>query len=765
MKIESIALKGFIGIKKGLGLDSISLDLSGLSGLVALAGPNGRGKSSFLENLQPYRTLASRKRSLQHHVFLRDSSRDLTFHLNGDQYRTLIKIDSNSEKQEGFIWKNGSPQVNGKVREYDRYIEDLLGSEELFFASIFCAQNSRKLSDMTTGDLKKLFAEFLRLDLLIAYEQTAKQAGTVLNTRVFQINQETDRLRKAVEGKDRLQDLLMVQIEQNEEHTEMVGHYRFMLLESEKALISAREAATRNDGHRQRVKDLEEQKGKINEENMADLKATAALADKTEISINAVIDGINKCKAILSKKEAIQAAVEKEKTFKQNIENLTLELSEIQESMSTLTSSLHEREKALTNLRADLKSLTQAPEIKLLEGKLTSLKESVAALDLRDPACQSTTCRFIVSALEAQKQIPEIERSISEKKAAASSQIQGKKGEIAELEKSVKADNILHQEKSNRISAAKTTLTSAKAHLVQAEALAKDAPQMEITESRMADLIEKQEYLTAQVNSAKEGLIARREERGDKVIDLNLKIESVMKEIDHQADEKVKGLLGTITGIKDDIAKYEKKITDTLAQVATIEAKIKEIESHEKALIDAEDRQRRIVSEISEWSYLQIACGKKGIQALEIDSVAPLITGYANALLQKTFGPTFTVRFRTQDPETGKEVLDILVIREDGTEVLLDDLSGGEKVWVLKSLRLAMTLVSKQKSGKLFGTALADEEDGALDVENAQNFVHLYRAFMEQGDFGTAYFISHKPECVAMADHVLEFNRRGIEVE
>lgn len=52
----SLTLKGFRGIRDGLGLDVLTLDLERLAGdaaLVALAGTNGRGKSTILDNLHP----------------------------------------------------------------------------------------------------------------------------------------------------------------------------------------------------------------------------------------------------------------------------------------------------------------------------------------------------------------------------------------------------------------------------------------------------------------------------------------------------------------------------------------------------------------------------------------------------------------------------------------------------------------------------------------------------------------------------------------
>ncbi len=137
MKIESLRLKNFIGIQRGLSLPEISIDFSKRAGLIAFDGMNGAGKSTVLENLHGYPQLASREGALFHHVFSRTAERELSFSYGGHSYRTLLKIDCQSEKSEGFIWKNGASEVNGKIREYGKYIQVLLGSPELFFSSVF----------------------------------------------------------------------------------------------------------------------------------------------------------------------------------------------------------------------------------------------------------------------------------------------------------------------------------------------------------------------------------------------------------------------------------------------------------------------------------------------------------------------------------------------------------------------------------------------------------------------------------------------------
>ena len=56
MQPLKLTLRGFRGIRDGLGRDELTLDFSTLAGeaqLVAIAGSNGRGKSTILDNMTP----------------------------------------------------------------------------------------------------------------------------------------------------------------------------------------------------------------------------------------------------------------------------------------------------------------------------------------------------------------------------------------------------------------------------------------------------------------------------------------------------------------------------------------------------------------------------------------------------------------------------------------------------------------------------------------------------------------------------------------
>ena len=60
MKPLYLKLKGFKGVRSGSGKDELEIDFSGRTGLVGVAGPNGSGKTTVLDNLHPYRIMPYR---------------------------------------------------------------------------------------------------------------------------------------------------------------------------------------------------------------------------------------------------------------------------------------------------------------------------------------------------------------------------------------------------------------------------------------------------------------------------------------------------------------------------------------------------------------------------------------------------------------------------------------------------------------------------------------------------------------------------------
>jgi len=75
------------------------------------------------------------------------------------------------------------PGIDGKVNSYDKAVEDLVGSPQLFFTSIFRCQNARALADYSKGDIKALFVELLTIDHLKLISEKARRIKQELTGR------------------------------------------------------------------------------------------------------------------------------------------------------------------------------------------------------------------------------------------------------------------------------------------------------------------------------------------------------------------------------------------------------------------------------------------------------------------------------------------------------------------------------------------------------------------------------------------------------
>jgi exonuclease SbcC len=759
MKINRLKLRGFIGIKKGLDVDEIELDLSGLSGLVAFSGPNGKGKTSILESLHAYRTLASRKKALPAHCFLRDSYRELEFDYQGSSYRTKVLIDCDSGRQEGYVWKNGESMVDGKARNYDSYIESLFGSKDLFFNSIFCAQNSQKLSDLTTGKLKELFAEFLQLEKYVTYENTVKQCLGALVAQVTAYSRQIEALQSQI-GFGDLEGALSTAQGNLEAETIRMRGAENRLNEIATKVVSVKEKIAANAALEDRANDFRkriEETEKALDSEKTDYESRVTGLRESLRNCNAEIAGYS---AILEKRAAIETA--------------GLRAKELQKSLAEKNKGYHEGQERLADIRAQIATAeleireTGSPhedehKIPVLRERIRNLEGKTGELTKRDPACVSKTCSFIKSGMDAQNVLPglkaeltELQARIDNHKASEAVGLARKTivmltlkedevqaaGSLAEMKELINEQNKEFQTVSK---------LADKVGNIQVAIARKEDAENRAVEVRAKGMAEKEAY-EAKVRTLKGGLQS-----------MENSFAEIFSKIDHSAKETLAEFELTregLTSLKDSIAD---KITTFTNAIRNAQSDIEKRDTLQGQAKDLKAKSESIQKQISEWTYLRNAVSKDGLRALEIDSVAPSISAYANQILFNTFGPAYSVKLRTQDDD-GRETLDILALEEDGRETFLEDLSGGERVYALKALRLAMTLIAKEKGGRALKSCFCDEEDGSLDDGNAENFIHMYRAFIEAGGFDSCFFISHREKCISMADHVLEFSSNGISV-
>ncbi len=831
MRLHRLKLRGFIGIHHGMGLDEIKINFDEVGGLIAFSGANGKGKTTVLENMHPYRQMVSRDGALKNQVRLKDSCKELVFTMGGHEYSTVVNINAKTGKQEAFIYKDGDEAslTTGKVREYDEIIEGLFGSPALFFSSVFCAQNSRKLSDLKPAELKALFTEFLGLERIAEYEETAKLAIGILSGRIDGMIEDERMLLDKLDAMPYVnlaqrvdkQRAIVSELEGQEPafqkvHDDAEAGYRRIMAqattqESEKKLAQQlqddwdelnRERSRLARRYIKRREDLEKRKQSIEaeldewREKEKGLTTTSALQRQLDAN-DTKAKGLNTQINVLQREAdhirdivAQIGAVGDSEFKKYQLQEAAIKDDQAAEAthQSKLQGMKHDFQRNLDRYQND-------PKLIKLEADYQNLCQQTNTLDLKDPECASSKCGFIVETIEVQKMLPTMQKQLEAAQEMAATMVEQAQADIAtvddELAKSAERDRqieedlhklrvVYGQEAKARTDAMAEHNKKIDAIRKQWEAISQETDDLALAiksirgmmlEAPNPDTVQAQlKNLGANHKQVIDDMASETQER-DRLLAINQERQDSIREqlaeinIDEEIDKKLEKANQLYQNARKGLEEIKADLVQTRWELDEME------KNHVPAAMEMIDEQKRLeehrrqlTTHLDDWDYIRKVCGKDGLRALEVDSVAPTIAGHANELLQATYGAGMSIRFLTKDPETHKEVLKILAIRDGGVEDPIELLSGGERVWTLKALLLALTITAKEQSGRAFSTAFADEEDGALDKDNAINFVRMHQRFMSLGGFTDCFFISHKPSCVDMADSSLVFNGAGVEV-
>ena len=179
-----------------------------------------------------------------------------------------------------------------------------------------------------------------------------------------------------------------------------------------------------------------------------------------------------------------------------------------------------------------------------------------------------------------------------------------------------------------------------------------------------------------------------------------------------------------------------------------LEGDLRRVEALEGQMEGREAEARALREEQGVYQELVEAFGKRGVQALLIETVLPRIEEEANVLLGRVTDDRMHLKLETQRERRGRrgepiETLEINVSDEMGPRSY-ELFSGGEAFRINLSLRIALSKVLAHRRGAPLPTMFIDEGFGTQDAAGRERILDVISAI--QDDFEKIIVITHLEE-------------------
>jgi exonuclease SbcC len=811
MQPLKLTLKGFRGIRDGLGLDEFTLDLEHLAGdaqLVAIAGANGSGKTTVMENLQPYSTMPSRAAvagpggfSFYDHVILPESIKDFVWAHEGRRYRSQIVIRLTGKRRtEAYLhmadaegrWKpmqlaDGTVS-DGKVATYDRCVEAICGSADTFFTSVFAAQGKRALSAYKNAEIKTLLADLLGQARIQALGQQAAETARLLRAGL-------GLLRQQAAGMDADAQRLQADRQRLGESPERLLRSAASRADALRGLEEAQAEYARWTAQRDQSAGVESRRRQL----MAERQAVLDAEERTKLRLQAQDRGERERLDQLERR--IASRIEGERSRRINLERSQQRcLSTLKRSAAVRRASrrlalaerlLSCREHATRACRERVRALERCDAAsKLAEQRLAAVEREAGraalhACDLArrfaltgDVPCANTDlqgrCQLLGDAREAQAMVP-----------SAKLQIERLAGEIASVRddlSKMQCERVALSGAPKALAHAERCEAAARARVSAMQALAAQQPacdqagaELQGIEQELAALVreggdgtckeaDEEREERARIAASRRDIAAQAHQLAEQSRAALARADAALADLPPRCDErKLITATETLARRRADAAAAEQAHLAALGEVQMLGA----VDLQLAALADRRGRcdahRIRVEDELANWTLFARCMSNDGLIALAIDDAGPELSALANDLLSASYGPRFAVSIQTL-LETAKgdqrEGFDIVVHdAESAQSKSLTWMSGGERTVIEACLTRAIALYLVQSSGRRYSTLFSDEADGALDPERKRSFMAMKREVLRLGGYAREYFVSQTPELTAMADAVIDLER------
>lgn len=720
-ELEYLSLRGSIGLKDGVGLNDIEIDFTKYKhGVLCLLGKNGSGKSTLIENAHPYPQMLTRPGSLKEHFFLKDSHRILVYRTSkGKEIRITMQIDGVAksvgtryfveEKNPGSAWHSVS-SVDGSNESYMNYVLSHFGDVSLFLRTAFYAKKQIKsipdLSIATKGEKMELFSILAGTDYLSEISENAKSSEKEIRKKIDEIKSQMSDF-----------DSTKKRISEYSENVKAKGSE----LEKEKEMLEI---------DKKEICVYKEEQQKYDK-----AVATISVIHKSITEKTAELDNVRRDMLLYkSNIEELQSQLENEELYREQLkwfEENTEKRKDLIAQKKSLLSEKSESDAELSKKEAE-KNLLQT-KILELERKTVNLKTSIDLAE-KNVIQNNGLCPVCGQPLDSHKKA---ELEIEQQKITHDIE------NMRALLKNFSAEKITLQQDIEQlgIENIKAVLSNKTKELsdIENDILQIDSYMNSIDIAEIKNTLENALPL---LNDNKKRFNATKEKY--------IKLEAELKKLSEESKDFP-------TDYSDKIKRLERGIENTSENIIALSTEIKvlkdSLESMKKyteQISEIDKQLKNLNNDLKDFDIIANAFGNTGIQAYELDNVAPEIAFITNKILKETCGDRFTVSFSTQrDSSDGKKIDDFIINVFDsnsGREKKLNLLSSGESVWIKQALYFAFSIIRTKNTGFCFKTRFLDESDGELDSESRPYFVKMIETAHKMCNATLTILITHSVE-------------------
>ena len=748
---DKLVLRGAKGIWRKQRKDEIVLDITTFDpGILGLVGPNGRGKSTIINNFHVWAEMPNMGGPLHKQFRLKDSRREVyaTDHSTGKKYRARMLINAPGKTVEYYLEEltgdeyKSVPGITGRLADYETVVTSVFGTLDMYIRTAMQMQTPTDahpdLSKASKGEKKAVMSELAGIDFYALYKAEAKSRADGLESKIAEID---TKIKTIEDGRESLENLetyrneseknvqtITVQLTEKEAAGKIISD-RVKLLEqtmasqsvimsqiadigaslesdekarteTERALESVKasvETLPENIATVNRYELLKTREAELNAEKTAYLEESARISKEYQ----AKKDAYNEKKAAIEKELAAETT-----SYTVEREKLNSKMSMIDNEVERISEELA---KPVTDHCPTCNQLLPEDAIEHVKAERASLEKKMQELSLK--------------AFDVSETIAELDKVHREK--------------VADIEKRLAfLEEPLPEVFSRPFDETELKKVQGDILLINIDAARKVVAEASTASVRIDSLTERLTEIETRIATSRE-----------KLEELNPKI-----------DASIPGMLSESTQSLNDSRREYQVLSDRLATAKA------ELKFTEEALSKYAETENRISSlkeekaldskELAEWRTIEQATGQNGIVALELDALSPSIAAVATELLKEYEDGRYAIRFDTQrEGNKGNQIEDFLIMvidNVDGEEQEFGTLSGGEGAWVRKALSDAFGIIRSNNAGVKYLTGFLDESDSALFPESRIAYFRMLQSAFKQSGRNYTVMVTHSPEIQEM---------------